>query len=576
MPNKKQIKNDPSPSTPPSNFIRNIIEEDNQTGKHAGRVATRFPPEPNGYLHIGHAKSICLNFGLATDYKGACNLRFDDTNPLKEDIEYVESIKEDVQWLGYDWADRLYYASDYFEKLYEFAVTLIKDGNAYVCSLDEDEMRTRRGTLTEPGTDSPYRNRTVAENLALFEKMRAGEFEDGTHVLRAKIDMASGNLNMRDPVIYRIRRAEHHRTGNKWCIYPLYDFTHCISDALEGITHSICTLEFEDHRPLYDWVLDHLPVDKHPQQIEFARLNLTYTVLSKRKLIQLVDQGAVTGWDDPRMPTIAGLRRRGVPPTAIRNFCDRIGVAKRDSMVDIALLEHAIRERLNETTPRVLGVLRPLRVVIVNYPEDKTEEMEGAYHPEDETMGKRKLPFSRELYIDRDDFMEDPPKKFFRLAPGREVRLRYAYYVTCVDVVKDEATGDIVEIHCTYDPKTKGGWSEDGRKVKGTIHWVSAAHALKAEVRLYDRLFTEENPTDNAHDQDFMTFLNPNALEVLTDCRVEPSLADATPGNRYQFERTGYFCVDTTDSAPGHLVFNRTVTLRDSWAKFAKKQKRAK
>ncbi len=568
----KPKKDDPSATTAPPNFIRNIIEEDHRTGKHDGLVATRFPPEPNGYLHIGHAKSICLNFGLSVDYNGTCNLRFDDTNPLKEDVEYVESIKEDVRWLGYDWADRLYFASDYFDRLYELAVTLIKNGNAYVCSLSEEEMRALRGTLTEPGKDSPYRNRMVEENLDLFEKMRSGKFEDGTHVLRAKIDMSSGNLNMRDPVLYRIRRVTHHRTGDKWGIYPLNDYTHCLSDAFEGITHSICTLEFEDHRPLYDWVLDHLPVQIHPQQIEFARLNLSYTVLSKRKLIQLVDQKAVDGWDDPRIPTLAGLRRRGVPSAAIRTFCERIGVAKRDSMVDIALLEHTIRENLNKTTPRVLGVLRPLRVVIVNYPEEMVEELEGAYHPEDDTMGSRKLPFSKVLYVEQNDFMEDPPKKFFRLALGREVRLRYAYYITCVDVVKDEHSGEVVEIHCTYDPKTRGGWSEDGRKVRGTIHWVSAAHALKAKVRLYDRLFTVENPTDS--DQDFMTFLNPKALEVLTDCRVEPSLADATPGSRYQFERTGYFCVDTKDSARTRLVFNRTATLRDSWAKVAKKQKK--
>ena len=572
-------KNKPAPTEKTStqnaaspNFIRAIIEQDNQSGKHAGRVATRFPPEPNGYLHMGHAKSICLNFGLALDYSGTCNLRFDDTNPLKEDAEYVQSIQDDVRWLGYDWEDRLYFASDYFDRLYEFAVMLIKSGHAYVCSLTEEQIREHRGTLTQAGKDSPYRNRTVSENLALFEKMRNGDFEDGAHVLRAKIDMASGNINMRDPVLYRIRRTSHHRTGSKWNIYPLYDYTHCLSDALEGITHSICTLEFEDHRPLYDWVLDHLPVPVHPRQIEFARLNLSYTVLSKRKLIQLVSQKAVEGWDDPRMPTLAGLRRRGVPPTAIQRFCERIGVAKRDSTVDIALLEHTIREELNETAPRVLAVLRPLRVVIINYPEDLVEELEGAYHPEDETMGSRNLPFSKVLYIEHDDFMEVPPKKFFRLAPGQEVRLRYAYYVTCVDVVKDEHTGEIVELQCTYDPETRGGWSKDGRKVKGTIHWVSAAHALKAEVRLYDRLFTVENPVATDDDQDFMDFLNPKALEILTDCRVEPSLADAAPGNRFQFERTGYFCVDTKDSTAHHLVFNRTATLRDSWAKLAKKQ----
>jgi len=566
MPNTIETNSAPLP-----NFIRNIIEEDNRTGKHDGWVATRFPPEPNGYLHIGHAKSICLNFGLAADYRGTCNLRFDDTNPLKEEVEYIDAIMEDVRWLGYDWAERLYYASDYFDRLFEYAVELIKRGKAYVCSLSEEEMRTHRGTLTEPGKNSPYRDRSIEESLDLFHRMKAGEFPDGTHVLRAKIDMASGNLNMRDPVIYRIRRAHHHRTGDRWCIYPMYDYTHCLSDSLEGITHSICTLEFEDHRPLYDWVLDNLPVECHPQQIEFARLNLSYTILSKRKLIQLVETGAVTGWDDPRMPTISGLRRRGYTPAAIRSFCDRIGVAKRDSMVDMALLEYSIREDLNERARRVLAVLRPLRVVIVNYPEDKTEEMEGKYHPEDESMGSRKLPFSRVLYIERDDFMMDPPKKFFRLAPGREVRLRYAYYVTCVDVITDEETGEPVEIHCTYDPETRGGWSKDGRKVKGTLHWVSAAHAVKAQVRLYDRLFTVENPA--AGKDDFMAALNPDSLTVLDDCRLEPSLADATPGDKYQFERLGYFCPDYRESEPGGLVFNRTVSLRDSWAKISRPRK---
>ena len=560
-----------SGATPPSNFIRTIIEEDNHTGKHDGRVATRFPPEPNGYLHIGHAKSICLNFGLALDNGGTCNLRFDDTNPLKEDVEYVDAIMEDVRWLGYGWEDRLYYSSDYFDRLFEYAAELIKRGKAYVCSLSEDEMRSHRGTLTEPGKNSPYRDRPVEENLDLFMRMKAGEFADGTHVVRAKIDMASGNLNMRDPVIYRIRRADHHRTGDKWCIYPMYDYTHCLSDALEGITHSICTLEFEDHRPLYDWVLDNLPVKCHPQQIEFARLNLGYTILSKRKLIQLVEAGAVTGWDDPRMPTISGLRRRGYTPEATRDFCERIGVAKRNSMVDMALLEHSIREDLNDRSPRVLGVLRPLRVVILNYPEDAVEEMEGKYHPEDEGMGSRKLPFSRVLYIERDDFMMDPPKKFFRLAPGREVRLRYAYYVTCVDVVTDEATGEILEVHCTYDPDTRGGWSKDGRKIKGTLHWVSATHAVDAEVRLYDRLFSVENPA--AKKEDFMTVLNPESLTVLESCKLEPSLAEAAPGDRCQFERLGYFCVDPKDSKPGAPVFNRTVTLRDSWAKISKNRR---
>ncbi len=566
MPNIKDTN-----ATPPSNFIRTIIEEDNHTGKHDGRVATRFPPEPNGYLHIGHAKSICLNFGLALDNEGTCNLRFDDTNPLKEDVEYVDAIMEDVRWLGYGWEDRLYYASNYFDRLFEYAVELIKRGKAYVCSLSEDEMRSHRGTLTEPGENSPYRDRSVEENLDLFMRMKAGEFADGTHVLRARIDMASGNLNMRDPVIYRIRRASHHRTGDKWCIYPMYDYTHCLSDALEGITHSLCTLEFEDHRPLYDWVLDNLPVKCHPQQIEFARLNLSYTILSKRKLIQLVETGAVTGWDDPRMPTISGLRRRGYTPEAIRNFCERIGVAKRDSMVDMALLEHSVRENLNDRSPRVLGVLRPLRVVILNYPEDTVEEMEGKYHPEDEGMGSRKLPFSRVVYIEQDDFMMDPPKKFFRLAPGREVRLRYAYYVTCVDVVTDDATGEILEVHCSYDPDTRGGWSKDGRKVKGTLHWVSAAQAVDAEVRLFDRLFTVENPA--AEKEDFVTALNPDSLTVLEGCKLEPSLAEAAPGDRCQFERLGYFCVDPKDSRPGAPVFNRTVTLRDSWAKISKKRR---
>ena len=567
-PSSRDIQTEATPGPPP-NFIRTIIEQDNQTCKHDGRVATRFPPEPNGYLHIGHAKSICLNFGIAADYHGTCNLRFDDTNPLKEDVEYVDSIKEDVRWLGYDWADRLYFASDYFDKLFDFAVELIKRGKAYVCSLSEAEIREYRGTLTQPGKNSPYRNRSIEENLNLFHRMKAGEFEDGTHVLRAKIDMASGNLNLRDPVLYRVRRAAHHRTGDMWCIYPMYDYTHCLSDSLEGITHSICTLEFEDHRPLYDWVLDNLPVTCHPRQIEFARLNLSYTILSKRKLIQLVETSAVSGWDDPRMPTISGLRRRGYTPEAIRNFCDRIGVAKRDSMVDMALLEHSIREDLNDRAPRVLAVLRPLRVVITNYPEDATEEMEGRYHPENESMGSRKLPFSRVLYIERDDFMMDPPKKYFRLAPGREVRLRYAYYVTCVDVVTDETTGEVVEVHCTYDPETRGGWSEDGRKVKGTLHWVSAAHAVKARVRLYDRLFSVENPGNEKEEKDYRTALNPDSITVLSDCMLEPSLSGSAPGDRYQFERLGYYCVDGKDSSPGKPVFNRIVTLRDSWAKIS-------
>jgi glutaminyl-tRNA synthetase len=567
----ENTKNDlPEPAS--SNFIKIIIEDDLERGKNEGRVATRFPPEPNGYLHIGHAKSICLNFGLAATYGGTCNLRFDDTNPTKEELEYVTSIQSDVRWLGFDWEDRLFYASDYFEHLYAFAVTLIKRGKAYVCSLSADEMREYRGTLTEPGKDSPYRNRSVEENLTLFEQMRAGEFEEGTHVLRAKIDMASGNLNLRDPVLYRILKADHHRTGSTWCIYPMYDFTHCLSDSIEKITHSICTLEFEDHRPLYDWVLDNLPVPCHPQQIEFARLNLSFTVLSKRKLIQLVTSGAVKGWDDPRMPTLSGLRRRGVPPSAIRNFCERIGVARRDSVVDVALLEHTLREELNQQAPRVLAVLNPLRVIIVNYPDDLVEELSGAYHPEDETLGSRILPFSKVLYIEKEDFMEHPPKKFFRLAPGQEVRLRYAYYITCVDFVKDEHTGEVIEVRCTYDPKTKGGWSSDGRKVKGTLHWVSAAHALKATVRLYDRLFTVENPAAEKDGKVFTDYLNPDS-EGVTEGYVEPSLAGAASESRYQFERLGYFCVDKKDATPDKLVFNRTVTLRDSWAKIAQKER---
>jgi len=557
-----------SDSAPTSNFIRNIIVEDLSTGKYGGRVHTRFPPEPNGYLHIGHAKSICLNFGIAVEYGGLYNLRFDDTNPIKEEAEYVESIQADVRWLGFDWDDRLYYASDYFEPLYEYAVQLIKNGKAYVCDLTPEGVKEYRGTLTEPGRYSPYRARSVEENLDLFERMRAGEFEDGSRVLRAKIDMAHPNVLMRDPVIYRILRATHHRTGDKWCIYPMYDFTHCLSDSIEGITHSICTLEFENNRALYDWFLDELDV-YHPQQIEFARLNLSYTVMSKRKLLQLVRRGHVTGWDDPRVPTISGLRRRGYTPEAIRNFCDLIGVAKRNSVVDVATLEYCLREDLNRRAPRVMGVLRPLRVVIDNYPEGQVEEMEALNHPKDPSMGTRKVPFSRVLYIEREDFREDPPRKFFRLAPGREVRLRYAYFVTCVGVVKDEQTGEVVELHCTYDPTTRGGASPDGRKVKGTLHWVSAAHALRAEVRLYDRLFVKENPDDVEEGADFKSNLNPDSLETLTECRVEPGLAGAAPGSRHQFERQGYFCVDP-DSSDGALVFNRTVSLRDSWAKIEK------
>jgi len=554
----------------PTDFIREIIREDLKAGKFDSRVHTRFPPEPNGYLHIGHAKSICLNFGIADEFKGLCNLRFDDTNPTKEEVEYVESIKEDVKWLGFGWDKREYYASDYFEKMYGYAVELIKKGKAYVCDLNADEIREYRGTLTEPGKESPYRNRAVEENLELFEKMRKGEFPDGSHTLRAKIDMKSGNINMRDPVIYRIMHAEHHRTGNKWRIYPMYDFAHCVSDSIEGITHSICTLEFEDHRPLYDWFLNELGV-YHPQQIEFARLNLSYTVLSKRRLIQLVQEGHVNGWDDPRMPTISGLRRRGYTPESIRNFCERIGVAKRDSLVDMALLEHCIREGLNKSAQRVMAVLKPLKVVITNYPENQTEELEAINNPEDESMGKRKVPFSRILYIERDDFRENPPKEFFRLAPGREVRLRYAYYITCIDVIKDQTTGEVTELHCTYDPATRGGDSPDKRKVKATLHWVSASHAIKAEVRLYDHLFTKPVPGEESND--FKTDINPKSLELLKQCFVEPSLANSKSGNRFQFERMGYFCVDR-DSTKEKPIFNRTVTLKDTWAKIEKSQKK--
>ena len=557
-------------SAPSVHFIKKIIEDDLETNKYDGRVMTRFPPEPNGYLHIGHAKSICLNFGLAQEYGGLCNLRFDDTNPTKEEVEYVESIQEDVRWLGFHWDDRLYYASDYFEQLYQYAVQLIKDNKAYVDSLSAEEIKEYRGTLTEPGKESPDRNRPVEESLDLFERMRAGEFEDGTYVLRAKIDMASGNLNMRDPVMYRILHAEHHRTGDTWCLYPMYDWAHGLSDSIEGITHSICTLEFEDHRPLYDWFLEQLEVYQ-PQQIEFARLNLTHTVMSKRKLLRLVQDDHVSGWNDPRMPTISGLRRRGYTPESIREFCDRIGVARKDSVVDIKLLEYCIRENLNKYAPRVLGVLRPLRVIIDNYPEDQVEELEAINNPEDPSMGTRIVPFSRVLYIEREDFREDAPKKWFRLAPGREVRLRYGYYITCVDVVKDDNTGEVLELHCTYDPETKGGWSPDGRKVRGTLHWVSAAHAIDAEVRLYDHLFSDPKPEEVADGVDFQNNINPNSLEILKSCKLEPSLAQATPGSRYQFERLGYFSVDT-DSSENKLVFNRTVTLRDTWAKIEKKQ----
>ena len=556
---------------PPSNFIKHIIDEDIKAAKNDGRVHTRFPPEPNGYLHIGHAKSICLNFGLAKEYGGLCNLRFDDTDPAKEEVEYVESIRQDVRWLGFDWADRQYHASDYFEQLFEFAVQLIKKGKAYVDSLNSDQIREYRGTLTQPGKNSPYRERTVEENLDLFERMRAGEYNEGEHVLRAKIDMASPNMLMRDPTLYRIKKVPHYRTAGMWVIYPMYDFTHCLSDSIEGITHSICTLEFEINRELYDWVLDQLEV-YHPQQIEFARLNLNYTVLSKRKLIRLVEEGHVDSWDDPRIPTLSGLRRRGYTPESIRNFCDRIGVAKADSMVDMALLEYCIREHLNKIAPRVMGVLRPLKVIIDNYPEGRVEELDAINNPEDADMGTRKIPFSRELYIEQDDFMEEPPKKFFRLGPGREVRLRYAYFITCVDVVKDPVTGDVIELHCTYDPQTRGGDAPDGRKVKGTLHWVSASHAVAAEVRLYEHLFLKENPNEVEDGKDFTDVINPNSLKKLINCMVEPGLAASRPGDRIQFERLGYFCVDAKDSKEGALVFNRTVTLRDTWAKILKAQ----
>lgn len=551
----------------PSNFIRNIIEEDLKKGKKGGKVITRFPPEPNGYLHIGHAKSICLNFGLAARYNGTCHLRFDDTNPSKEEEEYVNSIIEDVRWLGFDWGKNLYYASDYFEKMYGYAVALIKEGKAYVCSLNADEMREMRGTLTEAGKESPYRNRSVEENLDLFERMQKGEFENGAHVLRAKIDMASPNLNMRDPVLYRIQHASHHRTGDTWCIYPMYDFAHCIEDSIEGITHSICTLEFEDHRPLYDWILDELEVPCHPQQIEFARLNLNYTVMSKRKLLTLVEESHVSGWDDPRMPTIAGLRRRGFTPEAIRDFCERIGVARANSVVDMAMLEHCVREDLNESAPRALAVLDPLKVVIENYPDGQVEEMDVPNHPGNPDMGKRKVTFSKIIYIEREDFMEDAPKKFFRLSPGREVRLRSAYFITCNEVIKDDESGEIIELRCSYDPESRGGSSPDGRKVKGTIHWVSAEHSAEAVVRLYDKLFLSENPGGGKDEKDFRKDLNPQSLITLQKCRVEPSLAKAAPGSRYQFERQGYFCADMKDYSEEKPVFNRIVPLRDSWGK---------
>ncbi len=551
-----------------SDFIREIIKKDLDAGKNGGRVHTRFPPEPNGYLHIGHAKSICLNFGLAQEFGGKCNLRFDDTNPTKEELEYVESIKKDVRWLGFDWGDREYYASDYFDRLYEYAVTLIKMGKAYVCDLSAQEIRQHRGTLTEPGKDSPYRDRSVEENLDLFEKMKDGYYGDGTRVLRAKIDMASPNLNMRDPIIYRILHREHHRTGKKWCIYPTYDWAHGQSDSIEDITHSICTLEFEDHRPLYDWFINQLGIH-HPRQIEFARLNLNYTVMSKRKLLQLVEEGHVSGWDDPRMPTLSGIRRRGYTPEAVRNFCNEIGVAKADSTVDIALLEYFVREDLNKKALRKMAVIDPLKVVIENYTDDGYEELDAVNNPEDGSMGKRKVPFSKVIYIEKQDFMEDPPKKFYRLAPGREVRLRYAYFIICNEVIKD-AEGNITELRCTYDPATRGGDAPDGRKVKATLHWVSAGHSIPAEIRLYDRLFNREDPLKNEDDRDFKSSLDPGSLKTLRDCRLEPSLSKAAPGQIYQFERLGYFCVDP-DSSKDMPVFNRTVTLKDQWAKIRNK-----
>jgi len=560
-------------SSLPSDFIRDIIEEDLRTDKHQGRVATRFPPEPNGYLHIGHAKSICLNFGIAAQYGGACNLRLDDTDPSGESKEYVDSIVRDVKWLGFDWEDRLYYASDYYEKLYLYALQLIREGKAYVCSLSAEEIREYRGALTKPGKESPYRNRTVEENLDLFQRMRAGEFDDGAHVLRAKIDMTSPNVTMRDPVIYRIKKESHYRTGDGWCIYPMYDFAHCLSDSIEKITHSICTLEFENNRPLYDWFLKELKVEHRPQQIEFARLNLSFTVLSKRKLIELVEKGIVSGWDDPQMPTLAGMRRRGFTPAAIRDFCERIGVAKNDSVIDMALLENCVREDLNEKAPRVMAVLRPLRVVIDNYPEGQVEEFNCPYHPKNSEMGARKVPFSRILYVEQDDFLENPPKKFYRLSPGREVRLRYGYFIRCIGVVKDHDTGEVVELHCTYDPGTRSGFAPDGRKVGSTIHWVSAAHSVPAEVRLYDRLFRVANPLEKG--SDITEHLKRQSVEILRSCRLEASLEGTAPGSTFQFERTGYFCADVVDYSDKTPVFNRTATLRDTWAKIAAQREEA-
>ena len=555
------------------NFIRNIINDDIKNNKNKSLVHTRFPPEPNGYLHIGHAKSICLNFGIANDFNGGlCNLRFDDTNPVKEDLEYTESIQQDVKWLGFDWEERLFYASDYFEQLFEFAKQMIIDGKAYIDHLSAEEIREYRGTLTQPGKESPYRERSVEENLSLFERMRAGEFEEGECVLRGKIDMLSPNMNMRDPTIYRIKKATHHRTENDWCIYPMYDYTHCISDALEGITHSLCTLEFEDHRPLYDWFLEQLSVPCHPQQIEFARLNLNYTVTSKRKLGELVKDGDVSGWDDPRMPTIVGMRRRGYTPESIRDFCDRIGVTKTDTVIDVSALENCVREDLDKRAPRVMGILDPLKIVISNYPEGKTEQLDAPNHPNDAKMGSRKLPFSETIYIEKNDFMEDPPKKFFRLAPGKEVRLRYAYFIICDEIIKDDS-GNVIELHCSYDPDTKGGNAPDGRKVKGTIHWVSAEHAFKAEVRLYDRLFNDPKPDSNKHKNNWKDFLNSDSKNIIKDTYLEPSLKSAKKEEFFQFERLGYFCVDNKESDKGKPIFNRTVSLRDSWLKQKQKQK---
>ena len=556
-----------------SNFIRNIIKDDIKNKKNKSLVHTRFPPEPNGYLHIGHAKSICLNFGIANDFNdGLCNLRFDDTNPIKEDLEFTESIQQDVKWLGFEWGERLFYASDYFEQLFEFAKQMINDGKAYVDHLSAEEIREYRGTLTEPGKESPHRGRSVEENLSLFDRMRAGEFEEGECVLRGKIDMSSPNMNMRDPTIYRIKKATHHRTGNDWCIYPMYDYTHCISDALEGITHSLCTLEFEDHRPLYDWFLEKLSAPCHPQQIEFARLNLNYTVTSKRKLNELVKDGDVSGWDDPRMPTIVGMRRRGYTPESIRDFCDRIGVTKNDTVIDVSVLENCVRENLDIRAPRVMGILDPLKVVISNYPEEETEQLEAPNHPNDTMMGVRKLPFSRTIYIEKDDFMEDPPKKFFRLAPGKEVRLRYAYFIICDEIIKDNS-GNIVELRCSYDADTRGGNAPDGRKVKGTIHWVSAEHAFRTEVHLYDRLFNDPKPDSNKHKNNWKDFLNSDSKKIIKDAYLEPSLESAKKEEFFQFERLGYFCVDNRDSNKGKPIFNRTVSLRDSWLKQKQKQK---